>query len=307
MQYTHVQVNVTFYSSGNCLAETKSYVAFADSPLSPNFTDHTAPNNTNTCGSTLQMNFDPDDSGGGVVVTLLAPWINTTVVIRRHAQPDLLAVTLQVPGHLAFESDGLCRGCPAHTHFDIVNYSTITLGGGCGDVSNNALYHCWGFTNSIPEFSDVINITYGEICRYNLLRANSSNYGMLSFQKAVIEDAKLLDNHGNVPPRNFDLIEPRGSDGAGTINNSCNPPLPIDTTAHTTTTTTVTSTEDSTGHDGSYRAITPQHSASTDSVTTPRSNTLGISSAIYGHQRQVLTRLLTLSLLSVFLSRLLFR
>ena len=242
-------------------------------------------------------------------MTLLAPWINTTVVIRRHA--DLLAITLQVPGHLAFESEGLCRGCPAHTHFDVVEFSTSA--GHCGGVSNNALFLCWEFANNIPLFSEVINTTYGEICRYNLLQANSSDYGVLNFQKAVLEDAKLLRSYGNVPRRNFDLLELGGSDGAGIINDSCNPPGqsndttdPVDTTDHTTTTTT-TSSEDS-GGDG--RMTTPRHSRSTEqplSTSDAGSTALGISSAIHGHQRQAITSLLSVGLLSVLLSRLLFR
>lgn len=285
------------------MAETKSYVAFADSPLSPNFTDHTSPD-SNTCGSTLQMNMDPNDDG---VVTLLAPWINTTVVIRRHA--NLLAVTLQVPGHLAFESDGLCRGCPAHAHFDVFEFSTNA--GGCRDVSTNALFHCWEFTQNVPQLDTVINTTYGEICRYNLLRGNSSDYGVLSFQKAVIEDAMLLHNDGNVPPRNFDLGELGDSGGTGIINNSCNPPVqsnnttdPIDTSDSTTTTTTAST--------GGGRTTIPEQSRSTahldDSTTDSESNGVAvISSAICGLQRQAVTNLLAVGLMSVTLSWLLFR
>ena len=291
---------MTFYSSGNCLADTKSYVAFANSPLSPNFTDDTAPGTSN-CGSTLQMNLDPN----GGVVTLLAPWINTTVVIRTHA--DLLAVTLQVPGHLAFESEGLCRGCPAHAYFDAVEFSTNA--GDCIEESTTALFLCWEFTRDLFS-EEASNISYGEICRYNLLRANSSDYGVVNFQKAVVADALLLRNYGNVPQRNFDLVELGGSDGAGIINDSCNPPHqsndttdPIDTTDHTTT---ATSTEDS----GGGRATTPGHSSSTKqpvSITDAGSRTLEISSAIHDHRRQAITSLLSVGFLSVLLSKLLFR
>ncbi len=297
----HVQVNVTFYSSGGCLVETKSYVAFADSPLSPNFTDDTAPD-TNACGSTLQMNMDPndiDDTGGGVV-TLLAPWINTTVVIRRHA--NLLAVTLQVPGHLSFESDGLCRGCPAHAFFNAKAFALDP--NDCQGEKSNALFHCWFFSQDIP--GDNTNETYGEMCRYTLLRANSSDYGALSFQKAVIEDARLLRNHGNVPPRNFDILERGGSDGAGIINDSCNPPGPSnDTTDSIDTTGTTTSTEDSI----SGGTTTPGRSRSTAeqsvSTTDPGSNTVA-TSATPGPRRQAVTNLLFIGLFSVLLRRLLF-
>lgn len=291
---------MTFYSSGSCLSETKSYIAFANSPLSPNFTDDTAPNG---CGSTLQMNMDSSDAGG--VVTLLAPWINTTVVIRRYA--DLLAVTLQVPGHLSFESDGLCRGCPAHAHFDAVEFSTNS--GNCWQVSSAALFHCWEFTQNIPQLENVINITYGEICRYNLLRANSSDYGVLSFQKAVVEDAKLLRSFGNIPQRDFDILELGGSDGAGIINDSCNPPGQSNDTTDSVDTTSTISTDDSVG--GSGRTTTPGLSRNTeqaDSTTDPGSNTVAIvSSAVHGSRRQAITYLLPIGLLSVLLGRLIFR
>lgn len=292
---------MTFYSSGSCLAETKSYVAFANSPLSPNFTDDTAPNTDNTCGSTLQMNMNSTDAGG--VVTLLAPWINTTVVIRRYA--DLLAVTLQVPGHLSFQSDGLCRGCPAHAHFDAVKFSTNL--GDCSGVSNTALFHCWEFTQNLPEFADVVNITYGEICRYNLLRANSGGYGVLSFQKAVVEDAKLLRSFGNVPRRNFDIVELSGSDGADIIIDSCNPPGQSNDTTDSIDTITTISTNDSVG---GGRTTTPERSRSTeqaDSTDPELKNVVIVSSAVYGSRRQAITNLLSTGLLSVLLGRLLFR
>ena len=282
---------MTFYSNGSCLAETKSYVAFANSPLSPNFTDHTTPNTTNTCGSILQMNIDPS----GTVVTLLAPWINTTIVIRRHA--DLLAVTLQVPGHLSFESDGLCRSCPAHTRFNMEKFESDSQT--CFDENLNALFHCFAFANNLL-FSEVTNTSYAIMCKYNLFRWNSSDFGLLSFYKAVFEDAKLLHNYGNVPRRIFDIVEPGVSDGA------CNPPGhsndttdSIDTADHTTT----TYTEDSGGRTTSRHSNTEQSVSTTDAGL----NAQEVSSAIHGHQRQAATSLLAFGLLSAALSRLLFR
>ena len=288
---------MTFYSNGSCLAETKSYVAIANSPLSPDFTDQTTPNTTNTCGSMLQMNIDPN----GTVVTLLAPWINTTIVIRRHA--DLLAVTLQVPGHLSFESDGLCRSCPAHAYFSMDQFESDSYS--CADESLNALLHCFAFANDL-QFNDVINSSYTQMCKYSLFQWNSSDFDMLSFYKAVFEDAKLLHNYGNVPRRNFGLVELGGSNGAGIINDSCSPPThsndttdPIDTTDRATT----TSTEDS------GRRTTPQHSNTEQfvSATDTKINTKKVSSAIHSHQRQAVTSLLAVGLLSAILSRLLFR
>ena len=289
---------MTFYPSGNCLAETKSYVALADSTLSQNFTDQTQPN-TNTCGSRLQMNIDPDDT----VVTLLATWINTTIVIRRHA--DLLAITLQVPGHLAFESDGLCRGCPAHTYVNVTHFLDRILYSNCIDESNYATFHCFFSFANIEEFSDIINITYSDTCKYSLWRGNSSNFDVLSLLIAVSEDAKLLPSYGNIPPRRFDIVEPGDSDGAVVINDSCNPPGnsndttdPIDTTDRITSTTT------------KDRTITTQRLSTEQPATTTTDAGLSaeeISSAIHGHQRQAVLSLLATAILSVLLSRLLFR
>ena len=58
--------------------------------------------------SALQLHLGSD----GSVVTILATWMNTTIVIRRLA--ELLSVTLQVPGQMSFDSEGLCVGCPRH-------------------------------------------------------------------------------------------------------------------------------------------------------------------------------------------------
>ena len=292
-----MQVNVTFYPSGNCLRETKSYVAFSNSALSPNFTDQTTPNNANTCGSTLLMNTDRN----GSVVTLLAPWINTTIIIRRYA--ELLAVTLQVPGHLSFESDGLCRGCPAHTFFNVSRFDhEVLVSSNCRDESNNAVFNCYVILAN--QFSEVINITYTEMCKYSLFRSNSSSFDVLSFLKAVSEDAKLLGSYGNVPRRQFDIVELGDSSEAGIVNESCDPPGsndtadPVDTTDHTSTVAT------------EPKGSTITQSSSTQPASTTTDLGLGIdeiSSAIHAHERQAMASLFAAGLLAVLTCRLLTR
>ena len=49
------------------------------------------------------------------MVTIRAPWLNASIVIRQ--QTGFLAVSLSVRGHMAFESEGLCvAGCPVHQY-----------------------------------------------------------------------------------------------------------------------------------------------------------------------------------------------
>ena len=182
--HIYMQVNVTFYRSDDgCLETTKSYIAF-EYLLPSTFADNTIPNNAN---SSLEFNRDAD----GTEVSLLATWINTTVVIRIHA--DLLAVTVQVPETLAQQSEGgLCKGCPAEKVFDIQEFNYQMAIGECTDENGAVITNCFfGFSNR-PEFESIDNATYADVCIYSLWRANSTSYDVLSFLGAVANDAKVL-------------------------------------------------------------------------------------------------------------------
>lgn len=104
-----VQVKVTFPSSGNCNGVNRSYSAYGEQPLSQLFDcEATPPNNSD---SPLQLHL----SEGGTVVTLLATWLDTVIVIRKMER--FLAITIKVTGRMAFESEGLCNsGCPNHQY-----------------------------------------------------------------------------------------------------------------------------------------------------------------------------------------------
>ena len=239
MNHSHLQVNVTFYRSANCLGETKSYVVtLDDASLPQNFTDHSLPNN---CSANLQLIMNSD----GTAVTLLASWINTTVIVRKHA--NLLGVTVQVPGHLGFESDGLCRGCPAHANFNVSQFND-KASEYCDDENWSILYLCFfGFSNRF----NIHNASYADICTYHLWRGNTTSHEELSFLLAVSNDAVLLPDRGNVPPRNFEIISHanlpitddlchpiRQSNSSATTREPTDTTDRIDTTLHTTTDST---------------------------------------------------------------------
>ena len=299
----HTQINVTFYRSGNCLGETKSYVATLNSPLPQNFTDLTVPSN---CSANLQLSVDAD----GSVVSLLATWINTTIVIRRHA--DLLAVTVQVPGHLAFESDGLCRGCPAHAYFNMTRFNYLMSSiQECSTASNSVTFLCYfGFANR-RVFNNVINASYPDVCIYSLWRGNTTSYDVLSLLLAVSNDAEMLPNDGNIPPRSYEQITV-GLESAG---DSCNPPNPANSSQITTNTIdSVTRASDSSDQtetsDSSLTTTTMQSTPSkhaSDMTTLAEVGSDNISSSTCTHQRVSTAGVLTASILLAFLVRLFLR
>ena len=101
-----LQVLVTVLPDENCNPETQSYIATSNSPLPTVFTGASSPHNNHNSPIQLHTNIE------GTLTTILATWINSTIVIRRiHGY---LGVTLHVTGRMAFESEGLCTGCPRH-------------------------------------------------------------------------------------------------------------------------------------------------------------------------------------------------
>lgn len=182
---------MTFHEDCNCLRQTKSYVA-TDFLLPQAFTDHTAPNNSN---SNLQLLVNSD----GSAVSLLASWINTTVVIRKYA--ELLGVTVQVPRSVAAESSGLCTGCPAQGFFDVLELNDqLTIDSDCTDENVAVVTNCFfGFSRTTrPEFYGINDASYADVCIYSLWRSNSSSSEVLSFLGAVADDANILPNVQNI-------------------------------------------------------------------------------------------------------------
>lgn len=100
---------MTFPVSGDCNSKTRSYVAYPNMPLPINFIGTSGTHN-NT-GLPLQLHMSED----GTVITIIATWLDTTIAIRQ--MDGFLAVTLQVTGEMAFESEGLCTaGCPVYQY-----------------------------------------------------------------------------------------------------------------------------------------------------------------------------------------------
>ena len=303
---------MTFYRSGSCLRETKSYVATFNSSLPHNFTDQTVPGN---CSANLHLSVDAD----GTVASLLATWINTTIVIRRHA--DLLSVTVQVPGHLAFESDGLCRGCPAHAYVNMTRFNELmTLSDHCDTESTDATFLCFfGFANRL-EFDSIINASYSDMCIYNMWRGNTTNYDVLSLLIAVSNDAKMLPDQGYIPPRTYETIAHDGIVDPSVTDDMCNPSRETNSTDPTNTTNTttraVTTTADTTDSmatttrgDSSLRTTTTERGPSEQPQTPTNAEQTDeeMPSATCKNQRLSVSSLLTASLLSLFTARLLLR
>ena len=323
---------MTFYRSGSCLGETKSYVATFNSSLPQTFSDLTLPSN---CSANLQLQVNQE----GTLATLMAPWINTTVIIRRSPGSNVLAVILQVPGRLGFESDGLCTGCPAHSHLAIDEFiSGLGSTDTCLPEVTNILFNCVTTFDffSYPEFYLVLNVSYPDMCYYSLWRHNSASNDFFGFLIAVANDSKLLQDYGNIPRRSFEIIaieNPTSSDSScypSSETNSSETTEAVSTadttdsidTTDTTDSVDTTDTVDTT--DINNRTTT---SAGTDTVSTtvsqqttmeraqtdlstaePTGDVEMISSSTGNHQRiSMMPSLFVLSVLSAFGVRLLLR
>lgn len=177
------QVNVTF-SQHSC-SPRRTYVANSSLPLPSTFTD-----GSSSSSGALQLTVDAN----GTVASLLATWLNTTIVLRQYA--GYLSVTIQLPGLQAFESEGLCRGCPPHTHLDMTQTLAMNRQS-CVQQSNIATFEC--FTKGgVTGFGDLVhNASYIDMCRFDVLKAE--NLDILSLVNAAVRDATVLPPVGFVP------------------------------------------------------------------------------------------------------------
>ena len=187
------QVNITF--PPHPCSPRRAYFADASFPLPSTFADGSTPLNTN---NPLQLTVN------GNVASILATWLNTTIVLRQYA--GYLSVTIQVPGMLAFESEGLCTGCPAHTQNINISTEIVTDRQRCRDASNTVTLNCFlsGGVVNVREFADVDNSSYRDMCVFDALRAGGVQ--MISLIKAAASDAVALVPIGTVPrPEPVDL------------------------------------------------------------------------------------------------------
>ena len=96
---------MTFPASEGCNENLRYFIAHSDQLLPSKFQDVSGVSAAPS--SSLQLHVSEE----GTVVTLVATWINTTIIVRRIA--GFLAVTLTVGGQMTFSSQGLCvAGCP---------------------------------------------------------------------------------------------------------------------------------------------------------------------------------------------------
>lgn len=181
------KINVTF-NANSCNNVVRSYVAEVSSPLPSDFIPP-FDNFTSSTSSSLPLQLASDSNGS--VVTLLATWLKTTIIIRQYA--NFLSITIQVPGELSNESEGLCRGCPPHMYVNITHFNN-QVPSMCPDDNNRALVNCFqhaGVANQDHLFH-VTNNTYLDACVYSMYKTKSVE--VLSMFNAVADDAKLLVN-----------------------------------------------------------------------------------------------------------------
>ena len=182
-------MNVTFFV-GKC-SERQSYVAYSGNPLPYSFTGGFFPFNA---GSPLQLNVTSD----GTVASLLATWLNMSVIIRNHF--GYLSVTVQVPGRLIFDTEGLCNGgCPHHTYLGTEQFRNEEVMK-CSEDYNSVVLHCFTWLSNKDGLLRFTNTSYVYLCVFDTLKTH--NLYMLSMSVAVSNDALQLPDVGFVviPP-----------------------------------------------------------------------------------------------------------
>ena len=228
-----------------------SYVATNESPLPLTLTNGLTPNNSN---SALQLKHTTNSS----VITLLAVWINTTIIIRQHG--NALSVVIQLPGDLSFHSEGLCRGCPRHAYFNVTEKNN-EVRSHCYQQNEDAVFRCFFQPELLNrgDFNEILNDTYHDYCEFDLHTTESID--SVALLKAIGHDSGLLQDRGFVPVVIVPTIEiPSYTTASETASETTLPPtttiasettLPPITTITTTTTTTrrasivsMTTTED---------------------------------------------------------------
>lgn len=202
--YNHTRlskINVTFHTH-NCNSVARTYTADNMEPLASEFTPPRSDNTT----SPLQLTLGED----GTVVTLMATWLNTTIIIRQYAQ--FLSITLQVPGEILLESKGLCTGCPSDLYVNITAFND-RVSSSCSEDNKKSIYNCFehaGVANTHP-LTNLFNNSYLDACVFSMFKIRTPE--VLSMFNAVASDAKLLMNIGDRPsptPSTF-VIDPPSS------------------------------------------------------------------------------------------------
>ena len=118
------------------------------------------------------------------MATILAPWINTSIVI--HRTDGYLSVTLQVPEPLSRNSEvmGLCStGCPSG--FELSQEAVVLNDYPCSQDKIHTSIMCL-----ILDTPSDHSGQYGTMCSYDLLQTH--DLSILSLYNALYNDTRLL-------------------------------------------------------------------------------------------------------------------
>lgn len=130
--------------------------------------------------------------------TILAPWINSSIIIRRI--DGYLSVTIQVPEPLAREDDvtGLCSiGCAADFQVSDDDFELPEYRHRCPQnrVDSSIMCLSLGITPPLQTESDTL---YPQLCTYDLMLTHDTN--LLSLYWALGEDAERLPDVTQITP-----------------------------------------------------------------------------------------------------------
>lgn len=180
-----LQVNITLRSTQCTFGATFNYVASAGSPL---------PSDISTTDATIRSLYHPLEfniDGSKTTVSILAPWLNLTVIIRKVG--DQLSIVLRLPADIMDESEGLCQtGCPNYMQYNrkkILNKS-------CSGDSSKALLAC-SVTAGLLNFfisKPTVSSTMAELCQIDTLY--DSSYSLLPLYIGIAKDILALPATG---------------------------------------------------------------------------------------------------------------
>ena len=180
-----LQVNITLRSTQCTFGATFNYVASAGSPL---------PSDISTTDATIRSLYHPLEfniDGSKTTASILAPWLNLTVIIRKVG--DQLSIVLRLPADIMDESEGFCQtGCPNYMQYNrkkILNKS-------CNGDSSKALLAC-SMTAGLLNFfisKPKVSSTMAELCRIDTLY--DSSYSLLPLYIGIAKDILALPATG---------------------------------------------------------------------------------------------------------------
>ena len=214
-----LQVNITLQDFKCSREATINYVATAtDNQLPPKFSSD------EYVKVKLLDPIDFNINEDRTIATILAPWLNLTIVITKYG--DNLGVVLRMPADLGRGAEGLCSSsCPSHASLDEVDSVKEES---CYHDTNSALYGCAItadlysiLSGQVGDDVHTISEPFVETCQFNVLQ--SLSYSVLSFLRAIAKQYSLLPNVApDITPEPFDPdltfppVEPDPTSTAGT-------------------------------------------------------------------------------------------